>query len=119
MSRRGKNEAGFGSSDDYGSPFQKPMTERQILSERYNSLRPGDVITITSNARPSFHDVTGRRSELEDQVTIFVESLLISLNLFFFHEDLWLSVSCGPLVFFGLLVAPSFSQAGVPSRRPR
>ncbi len=84
MSRRGKNEAGFGSSDDYGSPFQKPMTERQILSERYNSLRPGDVITITSNARPSFHDVTGRRSELEDQVTIFAESLLISLNLFFF-----------------------------------
>ncbi len=44
-------------------------TERDVRSQRFNSLQPGDAVVITSNHRPSFHDVTGRRSDLDNQAS--------------------------------------------------
>jgi len=44
------------------------LTEREIKSERFNNMQPGDTVIIQHNNRTGHHDVTGKRAYLHNKV---------------------------------------------------
>eukprot|EP00048_Salpingoeca_helianthica_P005746 m.91167 g.91167 ORF g.91167 m.91167 type:complete len:910 (+) comp13725_c0_seq1:273-3002(+) len=73
MGRGQKRNAMDPSSQNDVSPVKKAKTPRQINSERFNSLRAGDILTIVKNDSPGFHDVTGSHPELVNRKVVLME----------------------------------------------